>query len=80
MDFEELNRQKRGRLTVVSTGIRPGHITHEAITAMQRATKLLHFSEPDSGWVRNLRRPPRPSLAPSFVPGKDFHTMEGWPS
>jgi hypothetical protein len=58
-----------GQLTVVGTGIHPGHATVEVLQAMKGASKLLYGSG-ESEWVKELN-PTAESLAAFREPQKD---------
>jgi precorrin-6B methylase 1 len=60
------------RLTVVGTGIHPGHATVETLEVMKAATKLFYGSD-KSKWVKELR-PDAESLAIFREPQKDRYT------
>jgi hypothetical protein len=60
------------RLTVVGTGIHPGHATVETLEVMKAATKLFYGSD-ESKWVKELR-PDAESLAIFREPQKDRYT------
>lgn len=66
-----MSESRRGSLTVVGTGIQPGHLTPETRAALERADEVL-FVLADPLAVRTLRRlrPDGRSLHHLYAPGK----------